>query len=108
MPRPREVGARVTVVSPDPSYLRPYRAAARAHGAGFGTLLWASPQTQAVRFDAICRLADLRGKSVLDVGCGRADLLEHLVARGIEPADYVGIEAVDELARAAEDRKSVV
>ena len=95
----------MTVVPRDPSYLQPYRAAARAYGAGFGTLLWASPHTQAVRFDAICRAADLRGKSVLDVGCGRADLLEHLLARGVEPADYIGIEAVDELAAAAEARR---
>lgn len=84
-----------------PSYLRPYLAAARSHGAGFGALLWASPETQAVRFDAIRRVVDLGGKSVLDVGCGRADLLDHLLGQGIRPADYVGIEAVDALADAA-------
>ena len=95
----------MSVVPRDPSYLRPYRAAARAYGAGFGTLLWASPQTQAVRFEAIRRAADLGGRSVLDVGCGRADLLEHLLARGVVPADYTGIEAVRELADAAEAKR---
>lgn len=95
----------MTVVSRDPSYLRPYRAAAQAHGAGFGTLLWASPQTQAVRFEAIRRMADMNGQSVLDVGCGRADLLEYLLAQGVRPADYIGIEAVDELAAAAEAKR---
>jgi hypothetical protein len=87
------------------SYLRPYLDAAAAHGAGFGSLLWASPQTQAVRFDAIRRITELSGKSLLDVGCGRADLLEHLLARGVRPADYVGIEAVDALADAAEAKR---
>jgi SAM-dependent methyltransferase len=89
----------------EPSYLRPYRDAAAAHGAGFGTLLWASPQTQAVRFEAIRRAVDLNGKSVLDVGCGRADLLEYLLGRGVRPADYVGIEAVGDLAAAAEAKR---
>ena len=49
----------MTVVPREPSYLRPYRDAARAYGAGFATLLWASPQTQAVRFGAILVLSRL-------------------------------------------------
>src|SRR5438045_4009908 len=53
-------------------YLLPYLKAAELHGSGFGSLLWASPETQATRFDAIERLGRLHGKSVLDVGCGRA------------------------------------
>jgi SAM-dependent methyltransferase len=65
-------------------------------------LLWASPETQAAPFDAIERRGRLRGKSVLDVGCGRADLLGYLLARNVRPADYTGIEAVSELASAAE------
>ena len=82
-------------------YLLPYLRAAEKHGADFPSLLWASPQTQAARFGAIERLARPHGKSVLDVGCGRADLLEFLLARGVRPADYVGIEAVEDLAWAA-------
>ena len=90
---------------PERSYLQPYHDAARVYGAGFGSLLWASPQTQAARFEAIRRLGDLHGKSVLDVGCGRADLLDHLLARGVRPADYIGIEAVEDLAAAAEAKR---
>jgi SAM-dependent methyltransferase len=86
-------------------YLLPYRRAADKHGSDFPSLLWASPQTQAARFDAIERLGRLHGKSVLDVGCGRADLLDFLLDRGVRPADYVGIEAVDELAAAAEAKR---
>jgi SAM-dependent methyltransferase len=83
-------------------YLQPYLTAAERHGAGFAALLWASPETQATRFDAIERLGRLHGKSILDVGCGRADLLGYLLDRGVRPADYTGIEAVAELASAAE------
>jgi len=82
-------------------YLKPYRQAASQHGDRFGSLLWASPRTQAARFDAIRRLADMDGKRVLDAGCGRADLMDFLTQGGIEPTAYVGIEAVDELAAAA-------
>ena len=86
----------------DELYLVPYLRAAAAHGAGFGSLLWASPDTQAARFEAFTRLWDFNGQSLLDAGCGRADFLESLEARGIRPADYIGIEAVPELADAAE------
>jgi hypothetical protein len=76
--------------------------AAQQHGGRFGSLLWASPQTQALRFAALVRLTDFRHKSILDVGCGRADLLDYLLDRGIEPGPYLGLEAVDVLADAAE------
>ena len=89
----------------EPDYLQPYLAAARRHGDGFGSLLWASPQTQAARFDAITRLCDLQGRSILDAGCGRADLLDHLLSRKIIPEHYTGLEAVDELAAAAERKQ---
>jgi SAM-dependent methyltransferase len=88
-------------IPPEP-YLLPYLRAADKHGAEFPSLLWASPQTQAARFDAIERMGNLGGKSVLDVGCGRADLPAFLLDRGVKPADYVGIEAVEDLAAAAE------
>jgi SAM-dependent methyltransferase len=88
--------------APPQTYLAPYLRAAARHGAEFPALLWASPQTQAARFDAIDRLGAVGGKSVLDVGCGRGDLLEFLLRRGVRPADYIGIEAVPELAEAAE------
>src|SRR5580765_6315521 len=83
------------------AYLEPYRRAAARHGDRFQSLLWANPGTQAARFDAICRLADMQGRRVLDAGCGRADLMDFLRAREIQPEQYVGIEAVDELAGAA-------
>ncbi len=86
-------------------YLDPYLNAVRRHGARFESLLWASPQTQALRFEAIARLCDLNGMNALDVGCGRADLLEWLLARNIRPAHYLGLEAVPELAEAARKKR---
>jgi trans-aconitate methyltransferase len=42
---------------------------------------------------------------VLDVGCGRGDFLDYCIARNLAPADYVGIEAVGELADAADAKR---
>ena len=100
-----------TPTAAEPPYLRPYLEAARRYGGGFGSLLWASPRTQAVRFDALVRAATggaIRGRRVLDVGCGRADLLDHLRRRDVVPKRYVGIEAVDALADAAERKGATV
>ena len=85
-------------------YLEPYLRAARQHGGGFSSLLWATPKSQRLRFDAICRIHELSGKSVLDAGCGLADFMEYLLENKINIADYTGLEAVDALADEAEGR----
>jgi SAM-dependent methyltransferase len=96
-------------VAPVPAdYLQPYLNAARTHGAGFPSLLWASAHTQRLRFDAITRMVDCAGKFVLDVGCGRADFLDHLHAVGQKPLQYIGIEAVPELASAARAKTELI
>ena len=46
-------------------------------------------------------MVDLNGRSVLDVGCGRADFLDYLIARKVRIASYTGIEGVPALATAA-------
>jgi hypothetical protein len=89
----------------DPPYLAPYEDAARQYGSGFESLLWASPQTQATRFEVIRQAIDPTGKFVLDAGCGRADYLEHLLRFGAAPASYMGIEGIDALATAAESKR---
>src|SRR5437773_4311582 len=91
--------------SPQPSYLEPYARAVKRHGADFRALLWASRRTQEQRFEALVHLVDPAGLSVLDLGCGRADLLEFLIERGMVPKRYVGIEGVKELADAADDKQ---
>lgn len=89
---------------PPPDYLVPYVRATRRHGDGLGSLLWASRRTQEMRFEALCRLRNFEGCSILDVGCGRADLLDYLLKNRIIPADYVGLEAVGILAQAARNK----
>jgi hypothetical protein len=86
-------------------YLKPYVRATERHAGGFASLLWASEKSQHQRFDAICRIHRLAGKTVLDAGCGRADLMGYLVDNSIHPAEYIGLEAVEQLARQAELRR---
>ena len=90
--------------APPGAYLLPYLDASRQFGAAFRALLWASPKTQRARFDAIQRIHDLHGKSLLDAGCGRGDLMQFLLERGVRPQEYLGLEAVEALADAAENR----
>jgi len=88
-----------------PTYLQPYAKAVKRHGPDFRALLWASRRTQEQRFDALVRLQDPTGLSILDLGCGRADFLDFLIARGTPPRKYFGLEGVRELADAAEDKQ---
>lgn len=92
-------------MSQTPSYLDPYQRAAQRHGAKFPTLLWASPATQAARFDAMMRLLDFSARSILDVGCGRGDLADFLIDRRIRWKSYRGIEGVPQLAEAARRKR---
>lgn len=85
-----------------PAHLTPYFEAAATFGGGFRALLWASPKTQRARFEAIRRSVDLNGRVMLDAGCGRADLLGHLIQQRTHPSQYIGLEAIEPLAVAAE------
>jgi SAM-dependent methyltransferase len=88
-----------------PPYLFPYHEA-RQHGAkGIHALLWTSKEGQRIRFDIIARSCPLAGKRILDVGCGRADLLGYLLERGIVPAHYTGVEKISATIRSARRQK---
>ncbi|HVQ29912.1 MAG TPA: class I SAM-dependent methyltransferase [Vicinamibacteria bacterium] len=86
-------------------YLEPYVEARRRKARGVDALLWEDRRSQRIRFEAIARLCPLAGQRVLDVGCGQADLLGFLQARGTVPAHYTGLEAQPWLARAARRKR---
>ena len=64
---------------------------------------WRDEHTQSVRFEALCQWGDLQGLSVLDLGCGKADLLAYMEERGLS-VRYTGIEMVPEFVREANMR----
>ena len=71
--------------------------------ANYDVLDWASTASQQARFEVLLAGVDLRGKSLLDVGCGLGDLYALLRARGI-PADYTGVDILEKMAQAARQR----
>jgi len=85
-----------------PSYLKPYAAAAKVHGSGFGTLLWQSADGQAARFEVIAEMLQPTTRVFADLGCGRADLLRYLVDSGRTPRGYVGVDGIPEMSAAAQ------
>ncbi|MBT5415940.1 MAG: class I SAM-dependent methyltransferase [Rhodospirillaceae bacterium] len=59
------------------------------------TRFWNSSHGRDRRFDAILRHTAIAGQSVVDLGCGAGDLLQHAVASGAVPARYDGLDIVE-------------
>lgn len=76
---------------------RYHRDMAALHGANSSYALgWRSERDQQIRFAALTQIAPLNGKTILDAGCGYADLFTYLRDRyaiGL----YCGVEQIPEL-----------
>jgi len=57
----------------------------------FEILGWESAEAQKYRFDAFIKNINLEGLSILDVGCGLGNLLEHLTEENIS-VKYTGVD----------------
>jgi len=90
---------------PVPPYLYPYHEAREQGAKGFNALLWSNREGQRLRFEAIARIFPLADRKILDVGCGRADLLGHLLEQGIVPAHYMGLDQVPATLRSARRKR---
>lgn len=53
---------------------------------------WQDKFSQVSRFEALCRDLQLNDTSLVDIGCGYADLLEYLELKGIYLKHYIGID----------------
>ena len=73
------------------------------HGNSVHSLNWGSRRSQRTRFRVLSEVADLSRRSVLDVGCGLADLHAWLAhhARGVR---YTGIDVTPAMIEAAARR----
>jgi SAM-dependent methyltransferase len=76
-----------------------YRRLLAVHGDG-PAATQNSPEGQLFRFERIAQVADLRGRSVLDLGCGLGDLYPFLRQR-FGAVDYTGIDVVPEMVEKA-------
>lgn len=68
------------------------------------TVGWRSADDQRLRFSVLCRSLDLRGKRVLDVGCGLGDLVPFLEETYGPDFDYIGIDIAPNLVARAQER----
>jgi len=76
-----------------------HRTMIAGHGADSSFALgWRNEHDQQVRFEALAAIADLNGKTVMDAGCGYADLYSFLKERYPKMAHYYGVEQITELA----------
>jgi SAM-dependent methyltransferase len=81
-----------------------HRNMAALHGPESSLALgWLTDHDQQVRFKALSGIADLNDKTVLDAGCGYADLLSFLSEHN-PPAHYYGVEQIPELIDEAQKR----
>ncbi|MFD0749052.1 class I SAM-dependent methyltransferase [Mucilaginibacter calamicampi] len=81
-----------------------HRNMAALHGSESSLALgWLNYNDQQIRFEALTGIADLKGKTILDAGCGYADLLVFLTTDN-QPAHYYGVEQIPELMEEAKNR----
>ncbi|AKD57003.1 class I SAM-dependent methyltransferase [Spirosoma radiotolerans] len=74
------------------------------HGAGTTRALgWQKIEGQSMRFDKLSQIGDLSGHSVMDAGCGHADLFPFLKKR-FSSITYYGCEQIPELLQVATQR----
>lgn len=73
-----------------------YRALLREHGDSAESAQYTSRESQFRRFAALAPIADLRGKRVLDFGCGTGSFAEYLDSIGQTPVHYTGVDIVPE------------
>lgn len=80
-----------------------YGALVSSHGLSFRSLNWGSAEGQQRRFDILAQIGIAPDASILDVGCGTADLLVYLRATGFT-GSYTGVDLTPEMINAARAR----
>jgi cyclopropane fatty-acyl-phospholipid synthase-like methyltransferase len=63
------------------------------YGSDARSVQWSNEETQQIRFEALCSIADLKNKKILDVGCGLGGLYKFFLTKNIT-VDYTGIDIV--------------
>jgi SAM-dependent methyltransferase len=75
---------------------RHYQKLLLLHGDAAESAQYSSRDSQFRRFAALARIGNMRGKRILDYGCGTACLHEYLCTINQEPASYHGADIVED------------
>ena len=85
------------------SYIQKMRDAFKQHGYSPKALTWSGVGRQNLRFSMLTRIGDIEDQSILDIGCGFADLYGFLVKQGWN-GKYTGIDIVEEYLQVAREK----
>ena len=83
--------------------VRRYTELVRKHGNNVKSLGWGSQESQIRRFAIFAEIGNLKGRSVLDVGCGLGDLYGWLKKKGLD-VRYTGIDVTPGMVELARQR----
>ena len=67
------------------------------HGRSIKTVGWGSKSDQFLRFDILFRDINIKGKKILDIGCGLGDMVEYINFKTDGDFEYIGIDIAKEL-----------
>ncbi|MEO9960450.1 MAG: methyltransferase domain-containing protein, partial [Nisaea sp.] len=68
------------------------------------TVGWGSREDQFLRFATLCRGLELKGKRVLDIGCGLGDFVSFADQHTGGDYDYVGVDIAEKLISRAKNK----
>lgn len=71
------------------------------YGRDIKTVGWGDESSQHLRFEVLFRGLNLKGKTILDVGCGLGDLVPYLERRTNGDFNYIGIDIAEKLISSA-------
>ena len=80
-----------------------YQALLEKHGNSFRALNWGSVESQIKRFEVLAEVGLKPGDSILDVGCGLADLHAWILEQNLR-VNYTGIDITPCMTREAQNR----
>lgn len=75
----------------------------RRHGIDVRSLDWGSRESQVKRFAVLAEIGNLKGASVLDVGCGLGDFYAWMKRKKLRP-EYTGLDITPEMVGRAGER----
>jgi len=72
-----------------------HKTAFKSFGHHPNSLLWSDIKIQYLRFEQLCKIGIKNKDSIIDIGCGFADLYHYLNQQGIN-TDYTGLDICDD------------
>ena len=73
------------------------------HGISPHAVDWGSRESQRLRFDILTQIGNLNNRTLLDLGCGQADLFAYLQSNNIK-SKYTGYDLTPKMIKVAKEK----